>query len=597
MALKGVALPDDGIMPRMVQTLDHRGPDATGWCRRDRCLLGNARLSIIDLESGDQPMDIGDRYTIVYNGEIYNYREVRERLKQKGSVFHTRSDTEVILQGYAARGAGILDELNGMFAFAIWDSHRSTLFLARDHLGIKPLYYSLSAGFLVFGSEIKTILSSGMVPKKVNKNAIFHHLCRQEPLHLETMFEGVRELEPGTWMKLSASGGLETGSYFELEDEWRKIDGLPRTETEMVAEGEERIRLSVQHQLVSDVPVGVSLSGGMDSALIYRYMIEGYPGTLHAFTYANADPEVNELGKAEQVIRSLDGKVRHHVEHVRLPDYLGLFEEACALYDGPVTYPSSIPILMLSRLASRAGIKVLMSGQGGDELFMGYVRYRRWIEQGLIEEPDLNTWAEHLYFGGGLDKVDRVEALTGESRDVARESSVYQWIFHHQDLPPLKRMALFDQKFRLMYLLKRDDRMGMGGNVEIRVPFLDKDLVSWANALDDKWKINGRSLKYALKEVGKSALPEVITASPKMGSPVDFESWIGTRQFVGALRELVEAEDSFSRDYLCFDEVRRLVVDHGQGFEFGHLAWCLFSLEHWYRACFHDSAYPGATAA
>ena len=145
--------------------------------------------------------------------------------------------------------------------------------------------------------------------------------------------------------------------------------------------------------------------------------------------------------------------------------------------------------------------------------------------------------------------------------------------------------------------LERDDRMGMEGSVEIRVPFLDRGLVSWANALDDRWKINGRSLKYAIKEVGNSALPEVITASPKMGSPVDFESWIGTRQFAGVLREMVEAEDSFSKDYLRFDEVRRFVADHGQGFGFGHLAWCLFSLEHWYRACFHDSAYPGAAAA
>jgi asparagine synthase (glutamine-hydrolysing) len=486
----------------------------------------------------------------------------------------------------------VLEQLNGLFSFAIWDSERGSLFLARDHMGIKPLYYARTDNLFVFASEIKAIFASGFIGKAVNHNSIFHYLCRQEPFYLETMFQGVYELEPGTWIELGPSGAVTKGTYFTLEEDWRRISGLPDTEESLVPLVQEQIRACVQRQLVSDVPVGIFLSGGMDSAMVYKFMLEAFPDTLHAFTYANKNAEINELGKATSVINSFKGNVQHHVEHVELSSYLNLFQEACILYDAPVHHPSSIPILMLSRLASQMGIKVLMSGQGGDELFMGYIRYRRWILQGLPQEKDIKTWADHFYIGGGLDKVEWVERLTGSPRVAAQESPVYQWVFHNQDLPPLKRMAAFDQKFRLMYLLKRDDRMGMGGSVEIRVPFLDKELVSWANALDDRWKVNGLQLKYILNQASRHSLPAAIVDSPKMGSPVDFERWINTPDFVSILRGLVCDPDSFSRAYLCFDEVKRLILEHEGRFKYGHLAWCLFSLENWYRACFLNPAYP-----
>ena len=593
-ALGSNELPGADVISAMVQTLHHRGPDASGIYRGRSCLLGNARLSIIDLDSGDQPMSAWQgRFTIVYNGELYNFREIRQRLERDGLVFSTQSDTEVILRAFTAHGQGALPELNGIFSFAIWDRERRSLFLARDHLGIKPLYYARTGGYFVFGSEIKAIFASGLVPKRVNTGAIFDHLCRQEPTYLQTMFDGIFEVEPGTWMEVSSSGSVRRGTYFKLEEDWLEVESLPKTVESATRLLQERIRDCVRRQMVSDVPVGIALSGGIDSALVYKNMIEAIPHTLDAFTYANVDAEINEAAKAADVIGRFGGEVRHHVAQIELPDHIASFQEACRFMDGPLTYQSSVPILKLSRLASGERIKVLMSGQGGDELFMGYVRYRRWIDEGLLLEKDIETWAQHLYFGAGLDKMDRVERLTGLSRESVLEGRVYRWVFEHQDLPPLKRMAIFDQKFRLMYLLKRDDRMGMGGSVEIRVPFLDKELVSWANALDDRWKINNAGQKYILNQVGKNSLPESVIKAPKLGSPTDFQHWINTLEFTSTLMDLVCESGSFSREYLRFDEVKRMVSQHRETLHFAHLCWCVFSLEQWYRACFQDANYPG----
>ena len=534
----------------------------------------------------------GGRFTIVYNGELYNFNSIRQRLQRAGQVFRTQSDTEVILNGFSAQAQQSLSQLNGIFAFAIWDAVRSSLFLARDHLGIKPLYYAKTDDFFVFGSEIKAIFASDLVAKRVNEKAMFDYLCRQAPPYLDTMFEGVYELEPGTWMEVLASGEIKSGKYFHLEDDWRQFEGLPSTETDVTQLVEERIELSVQRQLISDVPVGIALSGGMDSAIVYSYMSKEYPETLHAFTYANTASEINEFGKAADVIEHLGGRASHHVTRVDVSDSLRYFKEASRLLDSPVAYQSSIPVLLISRHASRHGIKVLMSGQGGDELFLGYERYLRWIDQGLLDEESSVTWAENLYFGSGIGNVEQVERVTGVSKKYIETSPIYQWAFENQDLPPLKRMAIFDQKFRLMYLLKRDDRMGMGGSVEIRVPFLDRELVSLVNALDDGWKLNGRNQKYLLKRIGRHILPASVINSRKLGSPVDFLYWIDTPEFSEKLEELITDEQSLSRRFLDRVSVTDLLSEHKETHKYSYLIRCLFSLENWYRACFLDSGYP-----
>jgi len=587
--LNGAKVPEKNIVSNMLMELAHRGPDDSGLFYSSNCAIGNTRLSIIDLETGHQPISSdNDRYTIVYNGEIYNYKEVRRNLNVSSRAFKTESDTEVILKGFISKGIEILNELNGIFSFVIWDNKNQSLLLARDHMGIKPLYYMKSREHFIFGSEIKAIFASEICEKQVNQEAISDYFFRQSPDYLQTMYYDIYELEPGTWMQIENNGNVQKGKYFSLENDWKDLVSIVNKNNNVQSFVEDKFRKSVQRQLVSDVPVGISLSGGIDSSLILNFMCEKYTDQIHAFTYTNSSRGINELENAVSMVKSIDFDINHHIIPVTIDDQLNYFSEACRLLDAPISYPSSIPILLISRLANEKGVKVLLTGQGADELFLGYERYNRWIQQGLIDNQNIDDWADNLYFGGGLNNVHHVENLTGQSRDIVIESTVYQWVFKHRDLTPLKRMALFDQKFRLLDLLKRDDRMGMGGSVETRVPFFDKEMVLYMNALNDTWKINNNIQKFILKEIASSILPGKIVNAPKMGSPTDIIDWIKTPEFISDLMKLVSREESFSKNFLSYDYVLKIISEQKKNYQLDHLSWCLFSLENWYKTSFPD---------
>ena len=586
--LNGAKVPEKNIVTNMLVQLAHRGPDDSGLFYSSNCAIGNTRLSIIDLKTGHQPISSdNDRFTIVYNGEIYNYKEVRRNLSASSKVFKTESDTEVILKGFILKGVEILNELNGIFSFAIWDKKNKSLFLARDHMGIKPLYYMKSREHYIFGSEIKAIFASEICEKQINQEAIPNFFFRQSPDYLQTMYNNIHELEPGTWMQIENNGNFQKGKYFSLENDWKDLVSVVNKNNNVQSFVEDKLRQSVQRQLVSDVPVGISLSGGIDSSLILNFMCEKYTDQIHAFTYTNSSKGINELSKAVSMVKSIDFDINHHVlPPISIDDHLNYFSEACRLLDAPVSYPSSVPILMISRLAKKKGVKVLLNGQGSDELFLGYERYIRWIKQGLVYSQNTDEWANHLYFGMGINNIHHVENLTKYSRDIALESSVYKWIFDHQELKPLKRMAIFDQKFRILDLLKRDDRMGMGGSVEIRVPFFDKEMVLSINALDDTLKINNLIQKFILKKIAQNKLPSNIVNAPKMGSPTDIVDWIRTPEFISVLTKLVSRKESFSKNFLAYDYVIKIISEHEKTPQFSHLCWCLFSMERWYQNSF-----------
>tara|TARA_A100001011_G_C14267581_1_gene825453 strand:+ start:83 stop:1867 length:1785 start_codon:yes stop_codon:yes gene_type:complete len=586
-SLKRSELPEKGTIAKMLSEIRYRGPDDTGVFYDNSCHIGNNRLSIIDIEGGHQPITVQERYTIVYNGEIYNYKEIRSELEKRQVKFKTNSDTEVILRGFIAKGTDFLDELNGIFSFAIWDSKKCSLLIVRDHMGIKPLYYSNNGKYFVFGSEIKSIFESGLIDKSVNTNSIFEYFCRGSARYLETMYSQVNELEPGTWMKVDVLGNIRTGKYFHLEEDWRNINVPFKDEKELSVLLSDKLEECVNRQLISDVPLGILLSGGIDSSLLLKFMTNSYSQPLHAFTYTNEVDELNELDKAIAMVNSLDSNIYHHTLSVNTNEQLVLFDEACKILDSPVGYPSSISILLISRLAQSKRIKVVLSGQGADELFLGYKRYYRWIKEGLLSNPNIEDWAHHFYFGGGADKIGRVERLTQESRDVIDDSLAYRWVIDHQELPPLKRMSLFDQKFRLLDLLKRDDRMGMGGSVEIRVPFFDKEMVSYVNSIDDHYKLNGNIQKYILKKIAKGILPKKIIEATKLGSPSDITHWIqSSSESIQALKSLITVNESFTKNHLSLNEVNNLISDHEKTSNFAHLCWCLFSIEHWYQNSF-----------
>ncbi len=588
LALSGAPAPGEGDALRMARTLAHRGPDGQGAFADARCCLGHRRLSIIDLGGGAQPMQAGNgRWTIVYNGEVYNYRELRRELEAEGRSFGTESDTEVVLHGLAAHGPDYLKRLNGIFALALWDAERGALLLARDHLGIKPLYYADTGRHLVFASEPKAMFASQLVDKALNRGALFEYFCRQAPPYPETLLAGVFEVEPGCWLEARADGSRRGGAYYALESAWRDVDPalLPGSEEALVRAFEEQLAASVARQLVSDVPVGISLSRGVDSGLLCHFMNDSYAaGELHAFTYSNQEG-TDEADGARRLAERVGERLRHHVLPVTLAGHLDNFAAATRFFDAPVIYPSSLPILDIARLARDKKIKVLMGGQGADELFLGYARYGRWMRE-LEGEADLRRWQEHFYFGGGLGNVGLVERLTGIRREAAEDSPAWTWVARHADLPEHKRMALYDQRFRLLYLLKRDDRMGMGGSVENRVPFLDKDFMTWANAVPEQWKVRDGRQKYLLGRAAERALPDDIARGPKMGSPTVFEGWLASPGFVEALRGLVRAPGSLTRDVLDPAVVEEILDGHAAHGRFGFLTWCLYTLERWYETAF-----------
>ena len=448
------------------------------------------------------------------------------------------------------------------------------------------MYYTMTKDFFLFSSEINAITASGLIEKAVNRNAIFELLCRLHPPHPDTMYEGIYELMPGTWMKIDKFGHSETENYFSLEDDWRRVGPLPKEEKDLSALLEEKIRQCVDKQLVSDVPVGMALSGGIDSNLLFNFMSNSYKNKLHAFTIKNSISEIDESGRASVGVKNIKRNIKHHKLVSTYHDTQNLFDKTIKLLGSyQALYMNFIPCMLLCQSAFDKGIKVLLTGHGIDSLFLGFDRYRRWLDYGLLENKNISNWAEHFYFGGGIDKVNHVELLTGQSRDIAKESLAYQWVFDHQDLPPLKRMSLFDQKFHPTIPLAGANRVSA---VQARSPFLDKELVSWINAVDDSYKINGPHQKYLLKQVANDILPAQIINAPKDGTPVDVMFWVNTPEFTSDLMDLVSTDDSFSSTYLNFNEVQKLIYEHEKGYQFFHLCWCLYVLERWYRTSFLD---------
>ena len=480
----------ENIITKMTNAISHRGPDGLGYYHGNRCYLGNAMLHIIDLQTGTLPLSVDDgRYTMVYDGTIYNHQQIRSQLEKEGHVFKTKSDAESILRGYMLWGTDIVQKLNGIFSFAIWDTKESTLFIARDFKGLIPMYYTMTKDFFLFSSEINAITASGLIEKAVNRSAIFEFLCRSHPPYPDTMYEGINQLMPGTWVKIDKFGSSETKKYFSLEDDWCRVGPLPKEEKDLSALLDHKIRKSVERQLVSDVPVGMALSGGIDSNLIFSYMSNSYKNPLHAFTFTNSISEIDELGFASMGVNSIERNIKHHKLAVTYHDTQNLFDETLKLLDSRETlYKYFVAFWLLGQSAFDKGIKVLLTGNGSDALFLGYDRHRRWVDSGLLENKNINDWAEICYFGGGIDKINHVELLTGQTRDIAQESQVYQWVYDHQDLPPLKRMALFDQNFHTALTLGGANRASA---LQVRSPFLDKELVSFVNAMDESYKING----------------------------------------------------------------------------------------------------------
>ena len=600
---------DLGVLRRMSRALLHRGPDDEGFFEDLELGLGFRRLAIIDVSGGHQPMtsDCG-RFTIIFNGEIYNHAQLRRVLEaDHGARFSTRSDTEVILAAYRQWGAAALDRLNGMFALAIWDSVERVLFLARDRLGKKPLYFSRLAGGLCFASEVKALLEHPAVPREVERKRIPTFLAYRYVPGDETLFRGVECLPPASWVRVSAAGGVsEPRRYWDYSFATAGARSRPGA---LCAELSELLTDSVRLRRIADVPVGAFLSGGLDSSLIVALMSQQHPEPLKTFSIG-FDTGVTEADHARTVAR-LYG-TDHHEMIVGSPDLIRNLPEVLHARETPVTEASDIPIYLLSQLA-RSKVTVVLSGEGADETFAGYPKYAFEHQLGrplaLLPRPLLAALAALLPFRlrraqlalesvAEPDALERYAAWFGafgprERQGILTPEFIGMADLHAYSANALKSLQCTSGVEEMLYLdtrhwlpanlLLRGDRMTMAHSLELRCPFLDYRILEFAaQRVPLSVKIRRLSGKWLLKTLARTLLPPGIVQRRKWGFKVPTSQW-----FRGPLRDLLPrvllSKAALSRGYFHESRVRTLIDDHVEGRrDHDKQLWILLQLELWH---------------
>jgi asparagine synthase (glutamine-hydrolysing) len=607
--------PADGAqLDAMCTTIVHRGPDDEGCDIRDGVALGMRRLSIIDVAGGRQPIFNEDRTVrVVFNGEIYNYRELRTELEAAGHRFSTSSDTEVLVHLWEEHGPDLATRLNGMFAVALHDTRRRRFLLLRDHAGIKPLYYALTPRHLVFGSEIKAVLASGLTSRTLDLDALGQFLSWEYVPAPHTLLREVRKLEPGALLEVDLDTSRVTQRTW-----WRLPPGAGghaasrRTPGDWEEAVDAKVRQCVRRQLVSDVPLGAFLSGGVDSSLVVSAM-----GPAQTFSIGFDDPSYNEVAWSRRVAESLG--VSHSVEIIR-PDVMGLFEHLMPFLDDPIGDFSIFPTYLVSRLA-RKQVTVVLSGDGGDELFGGYETYaaqekaRTWrripgvLRRGILEplitglrprptKKGLVNKAKRFVEGMGYDErlgharwrlfagpALRRELFAPEPYQALAtpvEAHVLALAAEAGSRSELDRALYIDLKSYLSdNCLVKIDRMAMACSLEGRVPLLDPELVELAFQIPSELKLHHGHTKPLLKRVAARHVPRECVYRPKQGFSIPIKNWLD-----GELRPLADdllGSDRLRREGLFrVETVERLRREHASGMaNHSHVLWSLLVFEDW----------------
>ncbi len=579
----------------------HRGPDGEGIVTSPGVAFGHRRLSIIDLEGGKQPMtDAVGRYIITFNGEIYNYRELRQFLENKQYRFLTHSDTEVILNSYAHWGTRCVEHFNGIFAFGLWDKQERTLFLARDHLGVKPLLYAADADGLMFASELKALLQHPRISPTLDYYALSDYLSLGYILTPKTIIQGIRKLPPATWL-LWKNGDIRIQRYWELADIANQPVTQFASEQAAVEALHAELNRAVASQLVSDVPVGAFLSGGIDSSAITRKMTQLYPERVQTFSIGFREKSYSELPYARLAANYLGTQ---HVDKVIAPDLANGLSQWLWYFDEPFADTSSVPTYFLCQLASQH-VKVALSGDGGDECFAGYETYRAdkahawynaWIPEALHRTviAPFAQWLPATHRKVSLDyKIKQFiryarstpevghyswrllfsetekQALWGA--DIQRQIGDYTpfevFADYFQDVPnasPLHRTLYVDAKTWLTdAMLVKVDRASMANGLEVRVPLLDYKLVEFAMALPDRFQLNGRTTKYLFKKAMEGHLPRKILYRAKRGFNSPVAHWIEEIERMNVFDEHDELSGIREQWQRLRNEHRAHQADHG----------------------------------
>jgi asparagine synthase (glutamine-hydrolysing) len=608
------------ILERMNESITHRGPDEDGFYVNDKVGLASRRLSIIDLSGGRQPISNEDgTMKIVLNGEIYNYRELRSYLEKHGHDFHTQSDTEVILHLYEEFGTDCVQHLDGIFAFAIWNENTQELMLARDRMGIKPMYYThLPDWQFIFGSEMKAILSNPAVERKIDLIALNEYLSYEYVPTPRTIIRNVWRLEAGHFLIYNRRG-VEVHAYDSLT--FRQSESRsPVNWRDYSAALYDTLRSAVQRELVSDVPVGVLLSGGLDSSTIAALMVDLYPGRVESFTVGFEEGSFDESHYARQVSGYLN--TQHNEMILTSKRAVGLVGEISNFLDEPFADSSIIPTYLLSRF-SRQKVKVVLGGDGGDELFAGYPTVLSHRLIGYYEK--LVPWTLRAYLapqvmnklkvsfdnisldfrmrrflaGRGVPLLVRHQRWLGSFVDQEKEALLQQWIkpvlrdTYYQSYEyardcdaqePLNQILYNDLKTYLEGdILYKVDRASMAASLEVRVPFLNREVVQFANDLPLDLKLHNFTGKFLLKKMMKGRLPAEIIHRSKKGFNMPVAYWLS-----GDLRELMM--DMFSENTITrqgfFDHhyLQQLTNEHFEHRKDNRkLLWTLLMFQLWYK--------------
>jgi asparagine synthase (glutamine-hydrolysing) len=626
--LSGAPMPERSvILARMTRTLVHRGPDDEGYFVDQHVGLGHRRLSIIDLEAGHQPMGNEDGSVwVVCNAEIYNHADLRTLLAKKGHTFRTRSDTETIVHAYEEWGSDCLEHLRGMFAFVVWDRRRRQLFLARDRIGKKPLYYAQVGATLVVGSEIKALLAFPGLDRTLDLEALSDYLSLAYVPRDKTIFRHVRKLLPGHYL-IADDSGMRIRSYWDI-----RFAPAPEAHDSAVERLAALLQESVALRLGSDVPLGAFLSGGLDSSAVVGLMARAAASPVITASIGFSDPQLDELAYARTVARHF------HTDHGELtltPEAADIVKQLSWYYDEPFGDSSAVPTYYVAQLARRR-VKVALSGEGGDENFAGYRRYAfdvrenflRALLPAVLRKPVFSLlgalypkadylprvfrgkaflgnlartpWEAYLHSVSGIAEVDKARLLNG---DVQRALGGYRTgeLFHDlytaaDGADPLARIQYIDFKTYLPDdLLTKVDRASMANGLEVRCPLLDHRLVEYVAGLPSHLKLNGARSKLIFKEAVRGLVPEEIVQRKKMGFAMPVAAWMR-----GGVRALVHEHVLTNVPHDLFDpmEVRRLWHQHDSGIRDRSTAlWELLAFNLWYRRFMCGEAAPSECVA
>lgn len=605
---------DAPILKSMCDVIAHRGPDGQGQFIQDNVALGHRRLSLIDLEGGSQPI-VRDDHAIVFNGEIYNYRDLRKELEIKGWTFNTNSDTEVLLVSYLEWGKDALNKLRGMFAFAIWNCKTQELFCARDFFGIKPFYYTFSNGAFIFASEIKGILEHPAYERELNMEALEAYLEFQFSALPETFFKGIFKLAPAHYMRVFPDGSSKIVRYWKPEYNFNEN----RTREETAAAIVEAMQESVRYHNVADVEVGSFLSSGIDSSYMAACLAKENPD-IKTFTvgFAEYKGERDEISWAKELADKLG--VSNSNKHIQEDEYWESLPLVQWHMDEPSADPSAVALYFVDKIAAEQ-VKAVLSGEGADEFFGGYKIYQAPLSNaklGFLPKPFLRAASKALKSLGlrGANYLERASETAEDwyytnANGVAFTRSDLKTLLKNaptgktpqeltapvyaeaQDLDEITRMQYVDLFFWLVGdILLKTDKMSMAHSLESRVPFLDKKVFELSATIPTEQRVSGSNTKITLRDAAESQIPKDWAQKEKLGFPVPVEAWLREEKYYNLVKAWFTSD--IAEQFFNTEELMKILDEHRSGKNLSRKIWIIYMFLMWYKIYFIDRSKPEA---